>query len=81
MPTLTIKNMPEDVYQRLKESARRHRRSLNSEAIVCLERSLGRSHRGVEETLASLRLLHERLKNLPPLDDDFLETAKHQGRQ
>ena len=38
MPTtLTLKNIPDEVYQRLKASAQTHRRSLNSEAIVCLE--------------------------------------------
>jgi plasmid stability protein len=38
MPTtLTVKNIPDDVYRRLKVSAATHRRSLNSEAIVCLE--------------------------------------------
>ena len=38
MPTnLTLKNVPDEVYERLKASAESHRRSLNSEAIVCLE--------------------------------------------
>ncbi len=38
MPTtLTLKNIPEDVYDRLKLSAQAHRRSMNSEVIVCLE--------------------------------------------
>ncbi len=38
MPTtLTLKNIPDEVYERLKASAEKHRRSLNSEAIVCLE--------------------------------------------
>jgi plasmid stability protein len=38
MPTtLTLKNIPDEVYERLKTAAERHRRSLNSEAIVCLE--------------------------------------------
>lgn len=41
MPTtLTLKNIPEEVYERLKASAEEHRRSLNSEAIVCLESAL-----------------------------------------
>lgn len=35
--TLTLKNIPDAVYERLKLSAQTHRRSLNSEAIVCLE--------------------------------------------
>ena len=38
MPTtLTLKNIPDAVYARLKLSAEVHRRSLNGEAIVCLE--------------------------------------------
>ncbi|MHB1322143.1 MAG: FitA-like ribbon-helix-helix domain-containing protein [Acidithiobacillus ferrivorans] len=38
MPTtLTLKTIPDEVYERLKVAAEAHRRSLNSEAIVCLE--------------------------------------------
>ena len=41
MPTtLTLKNIPDDVYDRLKHSAEMNRRSMNSEAIVCLEAAL-----------------------------------------
>lgn len=36
--TLTLKNIPDAVYERLKRSAEAHRRSVNSEAIACLER-------------------------------------------
>jgi len=35
--TLTLKNIPDDVYVRLKTVSKAHRRSLNSEAIVCFE--------------------------------------------
>jgi plasmid stability protein len=35
--SITLKNIPDDVYIRLKASAESHRRSINSEAIVCLE--------------------------------------------
>ena len=38
MPTtLTLKNVPDDIYERLKLAAQAHRRSINSEVIVCLE--------------------------------------------
>lgn len=80
MPFLTIKNIPDEIYLSLKESARRNRRSLNREAIVLLEGSLKPRRRGIDETMASLQRLHARLAGLPPLDDDFLETAKSQGR-
>jgi hypothetical protein len=33
--TITLKNIPDEVYERLKASAEANRRSLNSEAIVC----------------------------------------------
>jgi plasmid stability protein len=41
MPTtLTLKAVPDEVYRRLKALAEIHRRSLNSEALVCLETAL-----------------------------------------
>lgn len=62
MPTtLTLKNIPDEVYERLKASAEAHRRSLNSEAIVCLEAVLlpGRVDPG--ERIARARALREGL--------------------
>ena len=43
MPALTIKNIPESLYQQLKNAAELHRRSINSEVIVCLEKTLAAS--------------------------------------
>ena len=40
MPALTIKNIPDDVYRTLKQTAEIHRRSINSEVIFCLENAL-----------------------------------------
>ncbi len=39
--TLTIRNVPDDLYELLKQSAKQHRRSINSEAIFLLERASG----------------------------------------
>jgi plasmid stability protein len=39
--TLTLKNLPDALHDRLSAAAKRHRRSLNNEAIVCLEAGLG----------------------------------------
>jgi antitoxin FitA len=41
MPNMTIKNVPEDVYEKLKENAREHGRSINNEVIFCLKRAVG----------------------------------------
>lgn len=40
MPTITLKNIPDQIYESLKQSAEAHHRSINSEAISCLERVL-----------------------------------------
>ena len=58
MPTtLTLKNIPDEVYDRLKLSAQAHRRSMNSEAIVCLEAALVPGKVSTEERLARARAL------------------------
>lgn len=80
MPALTIKGIPDDVYRRLKVNAVRHRRSLNSEVITCLERSLAFPERKPEETVAALRRFHLTLRGVPKLTDAFLRRAKSRGR-
>jgi plasmid stability protein len=40
MASLTIKSVPDDLYEQLRQSATQHRRSINSEVIVCLQRAL-----------------------------------------
>ena len=58
MPTtLTLKNIPDEVYDRLKLSAETHRRSMNSEAIVCLEAALLPNKLASTERLARARAL------------------------
>ena len=58
MPTtLTLKNIPDEVYDRLKLSAKAHRRSMNSEAIVCLEAVLLPIRLAPTERLARARAL------------------------
>jgi len=62
MPTtLTLKNIPDEVYERLKLSAEAHRRSMNSEAIVCLETALLGSRPAPAERLARARTLRAAL--------------------
>jgi len=58
---LTLKNIPEEVYRRLKAAAEAHRRSLNSEAIVCLETALLPRRVAGGERLAAARALRATL--------------------
>jgi antitoxin FitA len=62
MPTtLTLKGIPNEVYERLKASAAAHRRSLNGEAIVCLESVLLPGKTSPAERLARARALRATL--------------------
>ena len=80
MATLTLKNVPAELVRRLKEEAKQNRRSLNQETLARLEGSLARRHRDLEETIASLQRLHRTRADLPPVDDDFIDRAKREGR-
>ena len=77
--TLTLKSIPTDVYERLKASAEAHRRSLNSEAIVCLETVLLPGKMPPEERLARARAFRAGLsqEKLKAADADRL---KREGR-
>ena len=51
---------PDALHARLAAAAR-HRRSLNNEAIVCLEAGLGATPGSVEQQLAEIRALRQSL--------------------
>lgn len=81
MPTtLTLKNIPVAVYERLKTAAAMHRRSLNSEAIVCLESVLIPGRVAVSERLAKARALRAALPKAKFRAKD-IDTYKREGRQ
>ena len=78
MATLTIKNVPDEVYEKLKAAAKANRRSINNEIIVIIEQAVWSQKMDVEEQLAQTRLLREQL----PLyvTDKELDQAKNEGR-
>jgi len=81
MPTtLTLKNIPDEVYQRLKAAAEAHRRSLNSEAIVCLESVLIPGRVTVGERLSRARELRAALAKGKFRAKD-IDAYKRAGRQ
>ena len=79
MPTLTIKNLPPELYERLKNSAERNRRSLNREIIVCLEKALLERPREPEDILKKVAALRGQL-HVQPLTEEFLHQARNEGR-
>lgn len=81
MAALTLKGIPDELYRKLKAAAERHRRSLNSEAIFRLERSLSLEREDPKEVIADLRQWHRRVGEGPHLTDSFLRKARNEGRR
>lgn len=79
MATMTLKQVPEELYQRLKARAARHRRSLNAEAIECLERALGVTALDPDALLEDLRRVRERAAGLYVTDAE-LHIHRDEGR-
>lgn len=80
MPTtLTLKNIPDAVYAQLKAAAALHRRSLNSEAIVCLETVLTPGRMPPGERLGRARALRAGLKH-STFDAQAIDAIKRLGR-
>jgi len=79
MASVTIKNIPDELYEQLKESANAHHRSINSELIVCLERVLMPAKVSAEERLETAKELRARV-NAKRIDVSELDAAKRAGR-
>jgi antitoxin FitA len=62
MPAMTIKNIPDALYEQLKLVAELHRRSINSEVIVCLEKILTPTKVTPEERLKRIEQLRSSIK-------------------
>ena len=80
MPTtLTLKNIPDEVYVQLKAAAESHGRSMNSEVIVCLESVLFPGRATTEEVISRARAIRGSLPkgNFTAKDIDAL---KREGR-
>ena len=79
MATITVKNIPPELYVRLKQSAEANHRSINSEIIVCIERAVRSRPISPETTLSRARNLREKTVAYRITDDEFNQ-AKAEGR-
>lgn len=77
--TITLKNIPDELYHCLKKAAETHHRSINSEVIVCLERALLPTRLTADERLARARQLRSGLKP-DRFKTDEIAKAIDQGR-
>lgn len=79
MANITVKNIPNDLYERLKDVAANNHRSLNNEIIVCIKKAVQSRKIDKEESLDRIRKLRDSTK-LPPLTNERLTQVRDEGR-
>lgn len=80
MATLTVKNIPDELYNRLKSVAEINRRSINSEIIMCIENTIASHRINLEEMLHDIRQLRK-LTSGYIISDKAFNQAKTEGRK
>ncbi len=79
MATVTVKNIPDELYDRLKLVAEINRRSINSEIIMCIENTVISRQINLDEVLENARQLRRLTAEHPISDEEFSQT-KAEGR-
>lgn len=77
MSSITLKDIPPSVHSALKLRAKRHGRSLNKEALVCLEMAVAPNRVNVPDMIQELRAHRA---TLPGRLKDGLLDAADEGR-
>ena len=80
MPTLTLKNIPDGLHARLKASAERNRRSLNSEILFRLEKDIQDISQSVLDPVVHAKTLRAFAARLPRVAHQHVTRYKRQGR-
>ena len=73
MATITVKNVPDELYDRLKALAKEHRRSINNEVIVLIENHVGKKRMSTEEMLAMAREVRKHTEGATVTDEELDE--------
>lgn len=79
MHNITLKNVPTDLYQRIKSIAQENRRSINNEIINRLNNSLKSNRIDIDTFIRKLDDIQKNI-NAPPLTEKMLKSAKEDGR-
>ncbi|MBS1255725.1 MAG: hypothetical protein MAG581_01534 [Deltaproteobacteria bacterium] len=80
MASLNVKNIPDDLYALLKESAKLHFRSMNGEVLHCMESTLRTRKVVVDEELAKFRHLRKLTASKIITEKEITKT-KNEGRE
>lgn len=78
MASITVKNIPDDLLERLRRAAARDNRSINRQIIEYLERQLRPRKLDVDATLARARELRGRV--LTQVSMEEIDAARRDGR-
>jgi antitoxin FitA len=78
MPSITVKNIPEPIYKKLKQQAEAQHRSMNSEIIACLEQYVEPKRVSPDEILRQARMMRRKVKG--SLSAEEIQDAIDQGR-
>ena len=79
MAALNIKSIPEDLYRELKNAAKTHHRSINSEVIAILEPVLMHTRITMDQHLKNARDIRSRIKP-GTIGIQDIRKAIHEGR-
>jgi len=60
MATVIVKNIPDALYEKLRQTARLHRCSISREIVACIEREMDDQPVDLERTLARAQSLRAR---------------------
>lgn len=80
MVTLTIKNVPPEIYERIKVQAKNNHRSINGEVISILEKALSIPPIDVQTTLERTKKLREMTAHYVTTADE-IEKMIDEGRE
>ena len=79
MATVTVKNIPDELYERLKSIAEINQRSINSEIITCIENTVISRRINLNEVLENARHLRQLTAGHLISDVEFNQ-SKEKGR-
>lgn len=80
MPSLTIRDIPEDILEILRERARRNHRSLNGELLAVLETHALAPVTDPRKVIEEVREIQQRY-NVPAVEHAEIDELKRRGRQ
>ena len=80
MTSITVKNIPQELYEKLKTTAALNRRSLNNEMIHCIETVLMPQRLSLADKIARARRIRAQIE-VDQFDPHEIEKAIDVGRE